>query len=211
MESQGNSPAHNWEKDPPELAGAGARSNLETSRGHAAPHPASDGITFTDDPFSGHGRGQVNGIHENAFRFCLGDQGVPERRGDSGETTLAAAERQAFFSHEEPGSAFSPKRETVREKGNLTGQDMGCWGAVALCPQPRHGRLRSVGLALTEPDFLCCVPTLGGPAAHFVPSSLSLCDRYYGMPITVPGPGLLDWWAGERPPFPPYPVPSPGL
>lgn len=207
MESQRNSPSHNGEKDPPELAGAG--SNLEMSRGH----PASGGITFTNDPFRCHSRRQVNGIHENAFRFCLGDQGEPERRGDSGERTLAAAERQAFFLHEKPGSAFSPKWETVREKGTLTGQDMGSWGAVALVSSPerapvraeQHGRLpcggqrvclRSAGLALTEPDFLCCVPALGGPAAHCVLSSLSLCDQDYGMPITVPVPGLLDWWLG---------------
>lgn len=134
----GKFPGSQLGERPPQVGWCRAQRNLETAQDTPAPHPASDGITFTDDPFSGHGRGQVNGIHENTFRFCLGDQGVPERRGDSGERTRAAAERQAFFSHEEPGSAFSPKWETLREKGNLTGQDTGCWAQWLSASSPER-------------------------------------------------------------------------
>lgn len=115
MESQGNSPAHNWEKDPPELAGAG--SNLETAEDKPAPHPASDGVTFTDDPFSGHGRGQVNGIHENAFRFCLGGQGEPERRGDSGERTGQQLKGRRSFHMRKLGLLLAPSGKQCERKG----------------------------------------------------------------------------------------------
>lgn len=40
-------------------------------------------ITFIDDLFGSHSRGEMDRLHENAFSFCIRDHWVPEKGGIS--------------------------------------------------------------------------------------------------------------------------------
>lgn len=84
---------------------------------HGPSHLASDGITFIDDLFSCNSWGEVNGIHENAFCFCIWDHWVPERRGYH-VRWLRASEWKVIFLDKKPRSDYSHEWQTMRDKRN---------------------------------------------------------------------------------------------